>query len=321
MNAKPHTNLRRNRLAAVGVIPLLLLAPWNLTALGFESIYLSTGVATWLLPAVLLGLIATGVLARDCWGLAVGKPSSPTLRLLHRRILGLTCVLAVAALLACLHAGAHSADGVLYLVILTTLLALLATAVILVAAGAALARTTAPRHLKSKEAILIVVAWVVVFGAGHALMWQEVFSMKRLLRVETSSRHPFIVALCHGDHDKASALMPSAGEQGASEAASCIPDDFARYKQMSTVGDHEAGMRLTLVIEAVKQNDPLLNDRTRGDGPCTVAEANLLRRLQHVAPSEVHALSIWHMPTTCAETDGAGARSAPLEAPTAASVP
>jgi hypothetical protein len=325
MNQSTPAAMRRDRLGAVGVMALMLFFALNLVALGVDSIFGPRTVSQWLVPSVPLGLIVAGVLVRDAWRLARGQPSSPSLRRMHRRILALAAGLVAAALWASLQTGAFEADSSRTLSLLTTALALLGAVVILLVAGIASVRPAATRFFKLKEGAVILAAGIVVFGALPAFMWRDVSAMKRALRVETSSRDPFVIALCHGDHDKAAALLPSVGEQGAREAASCIPDDYARYMREQGLGQSQAGMRRTLAIEAVMRNDPLITDRGRGDGPCTVAEANLLQRLQRVAPKEVRLLSFDRLPTTCLEAGPAVApgqgHAATVGAPTAASDP
>lgn len=302
--------IQRDRLAAVGIAPLVLVLAYNLAALGANSIYVSKTFSEWMVPAAFAGLGLAGVLVRDAWRLAAGKPPSPSLRRVHWQILGLACGLVAAALWVSLCTEAGRAEAQESRLLVMTSLALLAVAVILVMAGAASVRPRTSHLFKLGEAAVILVAHVVVFGAIPAFMWLDVSAMRRTLRVETSSQDPFIVALCHGDHDKAASLLPSVGEQAAREAPSCIPDNYVRYKREPGVGEYEAGMRLTLIIEAVQQNDPLTTGRTRGDGPCTVAETNLLRRLERVAPNEVRYLSIDRLPTNCPGAEPVGASAA-----------
>ena len=125
----------------------------------------------------------------------------------------------------------------------------------------------------------------------------------------TRSLDPFVVALCHDDIEAFHQKLEIIGDEGARDAWTCIPDNIATYLHQYPDRYGGAETRIMFASEAVYWNDRRLFNGTRNGAPCNVAEANLLRRLVDVSPTQLIQLRARGLPTDCTEDD---ARRTPI---------
>ncbi len=320
-----HAQLKfaRDRLAFAGLLPIAVLAIGGASDF-FEFAFSASFVALFSLgPLMLLSpvaiLLAGGavlVLVRACWALA-----RPRNRMNLATVLGLALAVAMGLVTALIdvkvHAGKANPEWMadqLWKLEGAYCLAALAALLLL---REVLARLEWDRRLVFKvgEAILIALAWGLaaftvpnLVSAANAASTLRAAQVAAALRIEPTSTDPYVIALCHGD-DAAVLRLKREGritDASARDAWQCVPANGALFPSERRDRFSVARARVADIVETLYDRDPLVTRGSRDPGPCTVGEANLVRRLADVAPQDLSLLNgLRNLPTDCVEDDPA----------------
>ena len=319
----------RDRLAFVGLLPLMLLAPRGVfdlaTLLGQVGFGLGFVLALPLLvpwlALVVVGVCALVALVR-AWRalLRVREPMA------FERAMWLLVVIAmgVATVFIDRHHHAAAADPAWLASQLWDLAGACCLAAVpallLLREGVARLGWCGGRAFKGAEAFVLAVVLIAAAAVVPSLVAsqrvaadQRAAELARALRIVPDSTDPYVIALCQATSDEDFGRLYRQGrvtDATLRDAWQCVPANGRQFPSERRDRFSVSQSRISQIVDILYAHDPLVVQGSRQRGPCTVGEANLVRRLKAVAPEDLYLMTLDELPEDC-ETPKEKAASAP----------